>query len=92
MKVMDLNGKWKVCDASSQECTYEATVPGDIHDDLIKAGVIAEPYYGDNSKQCTWVVEKDWKYTKTFNVDDLNEKTYIVFDGIDTMSTIYLNL
>ena len=91
MKVMDLNGKWKVCDASSQECTYEATVPGDIHDDLMKAGVIVEPYYGDNSKKCSWVVEKDWKYTKTFNVDDLNEKTYIVFDGIDTVSTIYLN-
>lgn len=42
MNVMDLNGKWNVCDASSQECIYEATVPGDIHDDLMKAGVIVE--------------------------------------------------
>jgi len=91
MKVINLNGEWNVCDAASQEYTYKATVPGDIHNDLINAGVIEAPYYADNSKKCSWVVEKDWKYTKIFNVDSLNKKTYIVFEGIDTVSTIYLN-
>ena len=91
METLKLNGAWKVCDVASCDKVYDATVPGDIHKDLINAGVIENPYYADNSKKCTWVVEKDWKYTKEFTVSKLKDKTYIVFDGIDTISTIYLN-
>ena len=91
MKRIDLNGAWSVCDVLSPETIYNAIVPGDIHKDLLNAGVIEDPYYSDNSKKCSWVVEKDWKYTKIFEVGELKEKTYLVFDGIDTVSDVYLN-
>ena len=91
MQKILLNGAdWQVCEAGTSEL-YKASVPGDIHNDLLKAGIIEDPYYSDNSKKCSWVVEKDWKFTKTFVVNKLESKTDIVFDGIDTISTIYLN-
>ena len=91
MQKILLNGAdWQVCEAQTSEL-YKASVPGDIHNDLLKAGVIEDPYYSDNSKKCSWVVEKDWKFSKTFVVEKLESKTDIVFDGIDTISTIYLN-
>lgn len=91
MQKILLNGAdWQVCEAGTSE-QYKASVPGDIHNDLLNAGVIEDPYYSDNSKKCSWVVERDWKFTKTFVVDKLDSKTDIVFDGIDTISTIYLN-
>lgn len=92
MEKILLNGTdWKVCDAQACEKSYNATVPGDIHNDLMVAGVIEDPYYDENSKKCSWVVEKDWKYTKIFTVEKLEDVSELVFDGIDTISTIYLN-
>lgn len=90
-KILLSGNDWQVCDANSSEKSYPATVPGDIHNDLLKAGVIEDPYYADNSKKCSWVVEKDWKYSKTFKVEKLEDVTDLVFNGIDTISTIYLN-
>ena len=92
MEKILLNGSdWRVCEAGSNEKSYPATVPGDIHNDLLKAGVIENPYYADNSKKCGWVVEKDWKYSKIFKVEKLEDVTELIFDGIDTVSTVYLN-
>lgn len=91
MNRINLNGEWLLRQEGLCSETIKATVPGDIHNDLLNAGAIDAPYFGDNSKKCSWVVEKDWKYIKIFNITELNEKTYIVFDGIDTVSTIYLN-
>ena len=82
---------WNVCEAGNDENSYPATVPGDIHSDLLNSGVIENPYYADNSKKCGWVVEKDWTFTKIFTVTKLEDMTDLVFDGIDTISTIYLN-
>ena len=92
MEKILLNGEdWQVCEFGENKNVYSATVPGDIHNDLLNAHIIENPYYSDNSKKCTWVVEKDWKFSKTFTVDKLEDKTKLIFDGIDTISTIYLN-
>ena len=92
MQKILLSGKdWQVCEAGNAEKCYPAEVPGDIHGDLFKAGVIENPYYADNSKKCSWVVERDWNFSKTFKVEKLEDVTELVFDGIDTISTIYLN-
>ena len=92
MQKIMLNGSdWQVCENGKSEKKYPASVPGDIHHDLMVAGVIEDPYYADNSKKCGWIVEKDWRFSKIFCVEKLEDVTELIFDGIDTVSTIYLN-
>lgn len=104
--LLSLNGNWKVKELEYQDRKEDAIpfmlfndewvkaeVPGDIHNDLFKAGRITDPYYADNSKDCAWVTEKDWYYYTKFilPVGFIKEKTEIVFEGIDTYGTIWLN-
>lgn len=105
MKELPLNGKWKLryCDigsgkkdefANSREGWIEATVPGDVHLDLMHAGQMEEPLYGTNARKCVWVEEKEWWYRKTFEVslEDLNsDRIELCFDGLDTTATVWLN-
>lgn len=85
----DLDGKWNLFGENGQR--YEANVPGDVFSDLMNAKAIDDPYYSDNSHKCAWVCEKDWKYVKEFEVNELDKVTYLVFEGIDTVSEIFLN-
>ena len=39
-----------------------AKVPGSVHADLFRAGLIDEPYYALNSLKCEWVENKCWLY------------------------------
>lgn len=106
MNKLSLNGKWHVKEfehtlqmpekfdaVKAVGKVYPATVPGDIHNDLVKAGIIPEPYFSDNSKECAWVAEKDWCFIKEFEVEKefLDKYTYLNFEGIDTFSEVYLN-
>ncbi|MEN6313037.1 MAG: sugar-binding domain-containing protein [Clostridiaceae bacterium] len=101
-----LDSKWKIKDFSSSgiddnelsdinpdNSWIDAEVPGDIHNDLFKAGKIKDPYYSDNSADCGWITEKDWYYYKTFRLPEsfFKSKTFIAFEGIDTYSNVWLN-
>ncbi|MBO5007322.1 MAG: hypothetical protein J6D26_00610 [Clostridia bacterium] len=91
MKKICLNGEWLLRKDGVAGEIYKATVPGDIHKDLLNAGVIDDPYYSDNSHRCGWVAETDWRYIKTFTADSLDKITHLIFEGIDTIAEIYLN-
>lgn len=71
----------------------DAKVPGDVHVDLFRAGKIRDPYFSDYSKECAWITEKDWLFKKTFILpaNFKKEKTKLIFEGIDTYSTIWVN-
>ena len=38
--------------------TIDASVPGSVYDDLYRAGIIEDPYYGMNSLACEWVANR----------------------------------
>ena len=38
----------------------EASVPGCVYGDLLKAGLIPDPYLRDNEKAVQWVEKLDW--------------------------------
>ena len=40
-----------------------ATVPGGVHYDLFRAGIIENPYFGMNSLACEWVENRNWMYS-----------------------------
>ncbi|MBN2501510.1 MAG: glycoside hydrolase family 2 protein [Anaerolineales bacterium] len=69
--------------------------PGDVHRALMAAGRIPDPYYDRNEDQVAWMEEKEWWYRLTFDTaaEALaeDERLQLVFHGLDTFVTVYLN-
>jgi beta-mannosidase len=70
-----------------------APVPGTVHEALLAAGQIPDPFYGANELAVQWVGEADWVYRCRFEAPaDLGEQpAALAFDGLDTVATVYLN-
>ncbi|MHC1696236.1 MAG: glycoside hydrolase family 2 protein [Eubacteriales bacterium] len=71
----------------------DATVPGSVHADLIRAGVIEDPYFEMNSLKCEWVSNRWWIYSRKVDIpsDLLGGRVFLVFKGIDYKARIYFN-
>jgi beta-mannosidase len=73
---------------------HPAAVPGVVQTDLLQAGLIPDPFFGDNEKQLQWIGLTDWEYQTEFSVDaaTLRRKHIdLVFDGLDTLAEVTLN-
>lgn len=71
---------------------FAATVPGSVHSDLISAGLIADPFDGDNEHLLHWIGDSDWSYQTTFDAPtNGHERTDLVLEGVDTVARIVLN-
>ncbi|MCL4508659.1 MAG: glycoside hydrolase family 2 protein [Chloroflexi bacterium] len=71
-----------------------AQVPGTVHQDLIAARVIPDPFVGRNEDLVQWVGEADWVYRASFEVSPTelsSEFVDLVFQGLDTFTTVWLN-
>lgn len=94
MTKLSLNGLWKgdcISADGSEVFSFSGTVPGCVHTDLMGSHIPEDIYYRDNTDQCQWIEDRDWKYTKTFQLDDLPPKAQLVFEGLDTYADIVLN-
>lgn len=70
------------------------TVPGDVHMYLFNNGLIPDPFVGEVDKELQWISDKTWVYKLNFSPSqEIFDKQNIelVFDGIDTYASIYLN-
>lgn len=70
------------------------SVPGDVHTALVQAGRLPEPYYHTNVEAIRWVEEQEWWYRTTFIIPPPSHEPHrdvLVFDGLDTFATVYLN-
>ncbi|MCL5995418.1 MAG: glycoside hydrolase family 2 protein, partial [Chloroflexi bacterium] len=72
-----------------------AQVPGDVHNSLLADGRIPDPFYSTNVEQVQWVEEREWWYRTVFDhhpgSDQPDPRDYLMFYGLDTFATIYLN-
>ncbi len=70
-----------------------AEVPGCVHLDLMRAGVIPDPFYRLEERGVYWVDDRDWVYETTFTPDPsaLSSATFLRFHGLDTIAEISLN-
>ncbi|HKL20396.1 MAG TPA: hypothetical protein VJ904_01245, partial [Tichowtungia sp.] len=68
MFCLPLNGEWIVRENGRGD-VIPATVPGCIHTDLLRQGLIPDPHYRDNEKQVQWVSDRAWDYERTFEID-----------------------
>jgi beta-mannosidase len=71
-----------------------AAVPGCVHTDLLAAGVIPDPFSGDNHERLRWIEKCRWEYVTDFVPAEeivARDNIRILFEGIDTFAEIYLN-
>ncbi|HET9495578.1 MAG TPA: glycoside hydrolase family 2 protein, partial [Chloroflexia bacterium] len=93
MHTQTLTGGWQVRREGAEEW-LPATVPGGIHTDLMAAGVIPDPFAGDNERRVQWVAREDWRYRRTFTVEPGlldHDKVFLAADGLDTLAAVTLN-
>ena len=71
-----------------------ATVPGDVHLDLLANKVIQDPFYRDNEAKLQWIENASWEYRDSFDVSAAllsRSNVDLVFDGLDAAAQVYLN-
>jgi beta-mannosidase len=108
MRDVSLNGTWKVRqeplaligEAGLEKVRTErdgwmpAQVPGEIHLDLMKAGLMGDPNVGINALADRWPETKSWWYETSFEVDSgflQMERQDLVFDGLDLYAQVFVN-
>lgn len=92
-QVLPLHEGWTFRQAGT-ETWRAAQVPGEVHTDLMRHGVIPDPYRNFNADSVQWVERSDWEYRCEIKADPgllHNEHVDLVFKGLDTFAEVYLN-
>ncbi len=93
MKKTDLGGAWQLRRTDWAD-SIEAAVPGTICTDLMRAGLLPDPYYKCNSDLFEEAAEYDYIYSREFEIDasDMGFRNItLVFEGLDTLCTVSVN-
>ncbi|MGV8968382.1 MAG: glycoside hydrolase family 2 protein [Cellulomonas sp.] len=78
--------------AAVVDLVIPATVPGHVHTDLVREGLLVDPYVGDGEAAQDWVGRSRWQYSCDVELGPReNGRTDLVFDGLDTFATVELN-
>jgi beta-mannosidase len=97
--VLELDHGWQFrqVTASAQEAEsgwLPATVPGDVHLDLLANKKIPDPFYRDNEAKLQWIENESWEYRLSFEVTPAllaRSNVDLVFEGLDAAAAVYLN-
>jgi beta-mannosidase len=90
---IDLHNDWQF-KAVKNSIWQSATVPGNVHSDLLDHKIIEHPFIGTNEDSLQWVSETDWEYKTSFSIDkETLSKKHIAlnFEGLDTYASVFLN-
>lgn len=103
-KTISLNDGWqfrlagKSLQNGMKDSTFtkwqEATIPGSVQSNLIRHGLLPDPFYGTNEEKVQWVENENWDFKNTFliSVQQLQfDDAVISFDGLDTHADVFLN-
>ena len=104
MNKISLNGNYKLYITDGKNPDFDrvnfnglsepidATVPGNVELDLMRANLLPDLYFADNIKKAEYLESKDFVYVKDFEFD-FNDNCHreLVFDGVDTIAEYYLN-
>jgi len=93
IKSQNLNNGWDF-KYNKDDAWISASVPGNIHLDLLENDLIPDPFFGQNENDLQWISDEDWVYRMSFipNKNILSRKNIeLFFHGIDTYADVYLN-
>ncbi len=99
MNAYTLNGPWILRILGRDEditgpLGIRADVPGSVYSCLLSQGLIEDPYYRANELKILPVMDNDFEFSRSFQVDDEMmhaDALLLKFDGIDTIADIYVN-
>ena len=80
--------------AGIADAVVPAVVPGVVHQALLDADLIPDPYLDDNESALAWIGLVDWVYETTIVVTDAEaaeQRRELEFDGLDTVATVLLD-
>jgi beta-mannosidase len=94
-----LEAKWEFravsnTDRAELKDWHPAQVPGVVQTDLLRDGLIPDPFYQDNDTRLQWIGLTDWEYRTTFQADAATlarDHVDLVFEGLDTYADVYVN-
>jgi beta-mannosidase len=81
-------------DRSDVKEWHPAQVPGVVQTDLLRSGLIPDPFDRDNEFRLQWIGLADWEYQTTFQIDAAalaHDHADLIFEGLDTFAEVYLN-
>ncbi len=90
---LPLEGPWRLVQAE-RKIDVPAVVPGVVQTDLMRAGLIPDPYFATNEKAVQWVGDLPWSYSRRFEVPAAflaKRRIVLRCEGIDTFATIRIN-
>ncbi|NPV47142.1 MAG: glycoside hydrolase family 2 protein [Armatimonadetes bacterium] len=93
MEKLSLNGAWEVTQVGGG-APLPASVPGNIHADLLAASIIPDPFYRDNEDHLRWIGEAEWVYSRRFEVPAAmldHQRVLLRCEGLDTLATVTIN-
>ena len=99
-----LNDAWRVRREGGPDCPIElpadgvdAVVPGCVHLDLIRLGLLTHPDLGDGEAEQAWIGRTDWTWRRPLGPadrigadEDADAVCEIVLDSIDTVGEVRL--
>ncbi len=92
MKRELLNGTWIMTSGNTEPTP--GSIPGSVYSFLLDAGKMEDPYFGDNELDALKLMEEDYTFSRTFTPSEqiLSCRRQVLrFDGIDTLSDVFLN-
>jgi beta-mannosidase len=105
MERIDLGGTWRLgwsdgrrgiaatpeLDPEDTARFADAEVPGEVHLDLMRAGMLGEPSLGMASFAQRWVEESVWWYHREFAVPPDGKRTWLTLAHLDLDAVVYVN-
>ncbi len=68
-----------------------AKVPGNFELDFERAGIIDDPFFACNSIEYQKFENLHLFYSRKFELDEVDENTFIKFEGVDTIADVFVN-
>ena len=68
-----------------------ASVPGCIHTDLIKAGIIADISVDAHESDQMWIWKSDSIYRTNIEQNSVSSRASLKFHGLDTLASVFIN-
>ena len=91
---LDLAGVWRLTQVGNAKVTCPVRVPGGIHQALLDAKWIADPYYGLNEKNVQWAARERWQFVRNFVVpaEFLSARALTLrMEEVDCFATVKVN-
>ncbi len=92
-ETISLNDGWQFSQMNKDQW-YDAEVPGSVQRDLVRHGILPDPFYGTNEEKVQWVEDENWDFRKSFTVtaEQLQrDDALLFFEGLDTHADVFLN-